>query len=67
MTPRSYVKGAIVPKSYNNKDDVIRCIDILRKIYQPVQRTPEWYEYRHNLITASSVSKVIGSDAKINM
>lgn len=31
-----------------------------------VQRTPEWYAFRHNLLTASSVYKALGSNAKRN-
>jgi putative phage-type endonuclease len=46
-------------------DDLDEKIDALRKKPQPVQRTPEWYEYRHKLITASSAYKALGSDAKI--
>ena len=46
-------------------DNLDERIDALRKKPQPVQRTPEWYEYRHKLITASSAYKALGSDAKI--
>ena len=38
-------------------------IDFLRNIPQPTQRTEAWYEFRHNLITASSAWKVFGSQA----
>lgn len=38
----------------------------LRSIEQPAQRTPEWYAFRHHLITASNLSKVFGSDAERN-
>ena len=41
-------------------------IEKIRNYYQPKQRTPEWYEYRHNLITASSAYKILGSSAQIN-
>jgi putative phage-type endonuclease len=40
-------------------------LDKIRKKPQPVQRTPEWYEYRRTLITASCAYKALGSDAKI--
>lgn len=33
---------------------------------QPVQRTPEWYSYRHNILTASNLYKVFGSQALQN-
>ena len=41
-------------------------IDELKSIKQPAQRTLEWFEFRHNLISASSISKVFGSDAQQN-
>lgn len=34
--------------------------------YQPAQRTPEWYTFRHGLITASNIWKALGSDANVN-
>jgi len=41
-------------------------IDYLRTLPQPVQRTPEWYEFRHNLITASNAYKAFESQSNIN-
>ena len=41
-------------------------IDYLRSIPQPEQRTPAWFKFRHNVITASVVSKVFMSDAQRN-
>ena len=38
----------------------------LKNAYQPEQRSPEWYEYRHNMITASNIWKVFGSEAQYN-
>jgi hypothetical protein len=38
----------------------------LREKPQPVQRTPEWYIFRHNLITASNTYKVFESQSSIN-
>jgi len=46
-------------------ENVAEKIDKIRKKPQPVQRTPEWYEYRKKLITASSAYKALGSEAKI--
>jgi putative phage-type endonuclease len=34
--------------------------------YQPEQRSPEWFSFRNKLLTASSISKVLGSVAKRN-
>lgn len=41
-------------------------IQSLRNIPQPVQRTPEWYQFRWNLITASNAWKAFGSQNTIN-
>jgi len=49
----------------NNKDMNHKILNI-RAIPQPSQRTPEWYEFRHGLITASNLYKVFGSDALRN-
>jgi hypothetical protein len=38
----------------------------LREIPQPVQRTPEWYKFRWNLITASNAWKAFESQSNIN-
>jgi len=41
-------------------------IQSLREIPQPVQRTPEWYKFRWNLITASNAWKAFESQNTIN-
>jgi len=41
-------------------------IQKLRDIPQPVQRTPEWYNFRWNLITASNAWKAFESQSNIN-
>ena len=41
-------------------------IAYLDSLPQPAQRTPEWYEYRHNLITASNAYKAFDSQASKN-
>jgi putative phage-type endonuclease len=41
-------------------------INKLRNIPQPVQRTPGWYTFRHNLITASNAHKAFDSKSSIN-
>jgi len=38
----------------------------LDTIPQPVQKTKEWYEFRYNLISASNLWKVFGSQSQIN-
>jgi putative phage-type endonuclease len=48
-------------------DNIIETkINILREIPQPVQRTPEWYKFRWNLITASNAWKAFESQSTIN-
>ena len=41
-------------------------IDYLRSKPQPAQRTPEWYTFRHNLITASNAFKAFDSQSSKN-
>ena len=41
-------------------------IEFLKSIKQPEQRTNEWYTFRHNLISASNLWKVFGSQAQKN-
>jgi len=58
----------------NNKDKNIDVNNInigikiqkLREIPQPIQRTPEWYSFRWNLITASNAWKAFESQSAIN-
>jgi len=41
-------------------------IDYLRSVPQPVQRTPNWYSFRHNLITASNAYKAFEGQSTVN-
>jgi putative phage-type endonuclease len=51
----------------NDENNIIsEKINYLRNIPQPVQRTPEWYKFRHNLITASNAYKAFESQSTIN-
>jgi putative phage-type endonuclease len=43
-----------------------RKIQSLREIPQPIQRTPEWYRFRWNLITASNAWKAFESQSTVN-
>ena len=47
-------------------NEIEKKIDLLRSIVQPIQRTPEWYAFRWNLITASNAYKALDSQASIN-
>lgn len=46
----------------NDMDRYKSQIDILSNVYQPKQKTEEWYQFRNSLITASSAFKVFGSE-----
>jgi len=50
----------------NNNNLLQEKINYLRSIPQPVQRTPEWYSFRHNLITASNAYKAFESQCTVN-
>lgn len=49
-----------------DKSKVKMQIEKLQNLTQMVQRTNEWYKFRHNLITASNIWKAIGSEANQN-
>jgi len=48
------------------KQEIRDKIQALREIPQPVQRTPEWYQFRWNLITASNAWKAFETQSTIN-
>lgn len=62
---RSY-KKSFIRKVSQNKSHLIEKINILKSLPQPTQRTEEWYIYRHNLLTASSIWKVFGTQSSQN-
>ena len=41
-------------------------IQYLRELFQPLQRTEEWYKFRWNLITASNAWKAFESQSTVN-
>jgi hypothetical protein len=41
-------------------------INTLKRLPQPKQKTPEWYEFRYNLLSASNVWKALSSEAQRN-
>ena len=55
LFPRSYTETIILQEP--NSNFVEKQINVLRNKPQPIQRTKEWYEFRHNLITASNAYK----------
>jgi putative phage-type endonuclease len=50
--------------SFDTFDYVAGSIEWLNSIPNHEQRSPEWYKYREQVITASSMSKVFGSNAE---
>ena len=59
MPPRSYISTFIRKKP--NIDKMSEKINYLRNKPQPDQRTDEWYMFRYNLLTASSIWKAFSS------
>ena len=59
MPPRSYPRSFI--RRNPNVKTVEKQIEYLRNKPQPDQRTNEWYEFRYNLLTASSIWKAFSS------
>jgi putative phage-type endonuclease len=47
-------------------ESLTKQINILRDIPQPQQKTKAWYEFRYNLLSASNLWKVFGTDAQRN-
>lgn len=47
---------------YDEKENITATIQCLLKMPQPKQKTAEWYECRNNLITASNLWKVFGTE-----
>lgn len=63
---RSHKTSLILHEQDKKSAKITEQIEALKSIEQPAQRTPEWYEFRHNLITASNLGKIFGSDALLN-
>jgi hypothetical protein len=67
VPPRS--SSASLPKSPDSipdKNELFLKLETLRKAPQPEQRTAAWFQFRHNVITASVVGKIFASDAQRN-
>jgi len=65
---RSIETNEDITKEINEEEICIiqNKINKLREIPQPIQRTPEWYSFRWNLITASNAYKAFESQSSIN-
>lgn len=55
MPERSFEETFVIKES--NKEVISKKLEYLKQKPQPAQRTGEWYEFRHNLITASNAYK----------
>jgi len=64
MPPRSYPDARILETP--DYDFIGEQLNVLRSKPQPAQRTNEWYQFRHNLITASNAYKAFESQATKN-
>jgi len=62
--PRSYKNAAILDAPC--VPDLEKKIKGLQELEQPEQRSKEWYEFRYNLISASSLSKCLGTESQQN-
>jgi putative phage-type endonuclease len=60
----NFIKDIEIDKDIINEFELK--INKLRAIPQPEQRTPEWYSFRWNLITASNAYKAFDSQSAIN-
>jgi hypothetical protein len=50
----------------NLSETISEKIKKLTKMPQPAQRSPEWYEFRSNLLSASSIWKIFSSESQLN-
>jgi len=68
MSPITETNDILFEEQNNNNNNNIlqEKINYLRSIPQPEQRTPEWYSFRHNLITASNAYKAFESQSTVN-
>jgi len=64
IPPRSYPDTFIL--CHPNIKSIKKKLHYLVNKKQPQQRTPEWYEFRHNLITASNAYKAFESQSMQN-
>ena len=68
MPPRSHPESILITPQ-KTREETLRIqkqIDYLSSIPQPSQRTPEWYAFRNNLITASNAYKAFENDSAKN-
>lgn len=62
--PRSYSSSIII-----KKPNILKMDNLLisyKNMEQPTQLTPEWYNFRWNLLTASNIWKALGTESSRN-
>lgn len=55
-----------VNKTEVNKEKTSTILEYLQKFPKQIQRSAEWYATRHNLLSASNMHKILGSDSQFN-
>jgi putative phage-type endonuclease len=65
VCPKRSFKRTFIRKP-PNMEVINKKLDYLRSKHQPEQKSNAWYEYRHNLLTASSIWKAFSSDSNKN-
>jgi putative phage-type endonuclease len=63
---RSESYSSIIELPNKDIEKLNKQINYLQGIPQPKQKTQEWHDYRYNLITASNLWKVLGSESQRN-
>lgn len=67
MYPTSFIKNwMLFQLEQERNNEAIGNLRRIKSIHTPPQRTAEWYQYRHNMITASNAWKALGSEKAIN-
>ena len=66
VIPCRQYKNSFIRRINIDKTNINKKILKLKNLPQPEQRTPEWYEFRHSLITASSLWKIFGTQSQKN-
>jgi len=61
-----HIENNVTMSKENNHEETEYKIQFLRELPQPIQRTPEWYQFRWNLITASNAWKAFETQSAIN-
>jgi putative phage-type endonuclease len=66
FVPRRSYKLSFIRNANHDVIFIQNKIKYLQNIIQPDQRTDEWYEFRHRIITASNLWKIFDSECVLN-